>query len=73
MQINLSGHPVDISRSLRGYVNANFTKIARHFDPIDQVQVILAVEKLTQSGDATYTSKPVKYLPLRTTRLFIPR
>jgi putative sigma-54 modulation protein len=53
MQINLSGHHVEITRSLRGYVNSKFAKVERHFDHINNVQVILTVEKLKQSAEAT--------------------
>lgn len=53
MQINLTGHHVDITDSLRGYVDTKFEKLARHFDHINNVHVILNVEKLTQKAEAT--------------------
>ncbi|GAC20590.1 ribosome hibernation promoting factor [Paraglaciecola arctica] len=53
MQINLTGHHVDITDSLRDYVDNKFTKLERHFDHINNVHVILNVEKLNQKAEAT--------------------
>lgn len=53
MQINLTGHHVDITTSLREYVDTKFTKLERHFDHINNVYVILNVEKLVQKAEAT--------------------
>jgi putative sigma-54 modulation protein len=53
MQINLTGHHVDITESLRNYVDTKFSKLERHFDHISNVHVILNVEKLNQKAEAT--------------------
>jgi putative sigma-54 modulation protein len=53
MQINLSGHHVEITDSLRDYVNTKFAKLERHFDHINNVYVVLNVEKLNQTAEAT--------------------
>ncbi|MDU0352833.1 ribosome hibernation promoting factor [Paraglaciecola aquimarina] len=53
MQINLTGHHVDITDSLRNYVDTKFTKLERHFEHINNVHVILNVEKLNQKAEAT--------------------
>ena len=53
MQINLTGHHVEITDSLRSYVDTKFTKLERHFDHISNVHVILNVEKLNQKAEAT--------------------
>ncbi len=53
MQINLTGHHVDITESLRNYVDTKFEKLERHFDHINNVHVILNVEKLSQKAEAT--------------------
>jgi putative sigma-54 modulation protein len=52
MQINLTGHHVDITSALREYVNTKFIKLERHFDQINNVHVILTVEKLDQKAEA---------------------
>jgi len=53
MQINLSGHHVEVTTSLRDYVNTKFAKLERHFDHINNVYVVLTVEKLNQTAEAT--------------------
>ncbi|WDD98110.1 MULTISPECIES: ribosome hibernation promoting factor [Thalassomonas] len=53
MQINLSGHHVEVTTSLRDYVNTKFAKLERHFDNINNVYVVLTVEKLNQTAEAT--------------------
>lgn len=53
MNINLSGHHVDLTTSLREYVDTKFSKLERHFDQINNVHVILTVEKLDQKAEAT--------------------
>lgn len=53
MQINLTGHHVEITDSLRNYVDLKFEKLERHFDHINNVHVILNVEKLKQKAEAT--------------------
>lgn len=53
MQINLTGHHVEITDSLRDYVDNKFEKLERHFDHINNVHVILNVEKLVQKAEAT--------------------
>ncbi|HCH70543.1 MAG TPA: hypothetical protein DE042_08755 [Colwellia sp.] len=53
MQINLTGHHVDITSSLREYVDTKFAKLERHFDQINNVHVVLTIEKLNQKAEAT--------------------
>ena len=53
MQINLTGHHVDITDSLREYVNTKFVKLERHFDQINHVHVVLTVEKSNQIAEST--------------------
>ena len=53
MQINLTGHHIEITDSLRNYVDSKFSKLERHFDHISNVHVILNVEKLAQKAEAT--------------------
>lgn len=52
MQINLSGHHIELTDPLRDYVTAKFAKLERHFEQINNVQVILNVEKLNQIAEA---------------------
>lgn len=57
MQINITGHHVDLTDSLQEYVNNKFTKLERHFDQINNVHVVLSVEKLDQKAEATVHMK----------------
>ena len=52
MQINLSGHHVEITESLRAYVEEEFSKLERHFEQINNVHVVLNVEKMQQIAEA---------------------
>lgn len=52
MQINLTGHHLDITDSLRNYVHEKMSRIERHFDHINNVHVILQVEKVRQIAEA---------------------
>ncbi len=53
MQLNLTGRHVEITTPLRDYVNNKFAKLERHFDHINNVHVILDIEKLDQKAEAT--------------------
>ncbi len=53
MQIQLTGHHVDVTPSLRDYVNNKFEKLERHYEHVNDVHVVLTVEKLTQKAEAT--------------------
>lgn len=53
MQINISGHHIDVTVSLRKYVISKLDRLERHFDRITNTNVILTVEKQRQRADAT--------------------
>ncbi len=53
MQINLTGHHVDLTDPLRSYVNDKFEKLERHFDHLTSIHVVLGVEKLRHKAEAT--------------------
>jgi putative sigma-54 modulation protein len=53
MNINLTGHHVDITEPLRDYVNSKFDRLERHFDHVTDVHVVLGVEKLRHKAEAT--------------------
>ncbi len=53
MQINITGHHVDITEALRTYTTEKMEKLERHFDHVTNVHVILSVEKLSQKAEAT--------------------
>ncbi len=53
MQLKISGHHVEVTESLRGYVKSKIEKIERHFDLVSGVHCILTVEKLRHKAEAT--------------------
>ncbi|MGL5948093.1 MAG: ribosome hibernation promoting factor [Aeromonas sp.] len=52
MQINLTGLHVEVTPALREYVTSKFAKLERHFEHINNVHVVLSVEKLNQIAEA---------------------
>jgi len=52
MQINLTGHHLDLTDALRNYVNDKFVRLERHFDHINNVHVVLEVDKVRQIAEA---------------------
>ena len=53
MQMNISGHHVDITDALKNYVTTKMEKVDRHSDQITRGEVILTVEKNVQRAEAT--------------------
>jgi len=53
MQLNVSGHHIEVTESLREYVVLKIEKIERHFDLVSDVNCILTVEKLRHKAEAT--------------------
>ncbi|HXH04737.1 MAG TPA: ribosome-associated translation inhibitor RaiA [Candidatus Competibacteraceae bacterium] len=53
MQINLTGHHVEITQALNNYVHDKLDRIERHFENVTSIHVILSVEKLRHKAEAT--------------------
>ncbi len=53
MQLDLTGHHVDITPALREYVQKKMDRVVRHFDHMIDGHCILTVEKQTQKAEAT--------------------
>ena len=53
MQLNLTGHHVDVTPPLRDYVTSKLERLERHFDNVSNIHVILSVEKLRHKAEAT--------------------
>ncbi|MCM2331544.1 MAG: ribosome-associated translation inhibitor RaiA, partial [Pseudomonas sagittaria] len=41
MQVNISGQHLEVTDTLRDYINEKLERLARHFDKITNVQVIM--------------------------------
>ena len=44
MQVNISGHQLDVTDALRDYIGEKLGRLERHFDKITNVQVTMEVE-----------------------------
>jgi len=53
MQINLTGHHIEITDSLRNYVNEKIARLERHFDKVSNTHVVLTVENVRHKAEAT--------------------
>ncbi len=53
MNLQISGHHIDVTPALREYVETKLEPVVRHFDKVLAVNVILSVEKLKQTADVT--------------------
>ena len=53
MNLNVSGHHLEVTPAIRTYVQSKLERIARHFDHVIDAHVILTVDKLRQKAEAT--------------------
>ena len=53
MNLQLTGHHVDITPALRAYVEAKLERLTRHFDHVIDANVVLTVEGLEQIVECT--------------------
>ncbi|MFA5372498.1 MAG: ribosome-associated translation inhibitor RaiA [Sideroxydans sp.] len=53
MNLNLTGHHLEITPAIREHVLSKLEKVKRHFDNVIDVNVILSVDKLVQKAEAT--------------------
>lgn len=53
MQITISGHHLEITDSLRDYVDSKLERLNNHHDRITSTNVTLSVDKLIQKAEAT--------------------
>ena len=52
MQINITGHHVEITDGIREAIKQKFAKLDKHFPDIQTIDVIATVEKNTQVAEA---------------------
>ena len=53
MNLNLTGHYLDITPALRTYVQEKLGRVRRHFDQVIDAHVVLSVDKLRQKAEVT--------------------
>jgi len=65
MQLNISGHHLDITPALKQHTNEKLSKIKHHFDQVMNVNMILEVQKDVQTAEATIHVRGLIYLQKR--------
>ncbi|MEO6185484.1 MAG: ribosome-associated translation inhibitor RaiA [Steroidobacteraceae bacterium] len=53
MQLKVTGHHVEITESMRAYVEKRLDRVKRHFDHVIDVNVLMSVDKLQHKAEAT--------------------
>lgn len=53
MNLQISGHHIEVTPALREYVETKLEPVINHFDRVTGVNVILSVEKLKQKAEVT--------------------
>jgi putative sigma-54 modulation protein len=53
MNLNVSGHHLEVTSAIRTYVKSKLERVTRHFDHVIDAQVILTVNKLRQKAEVT--------------------
>lgn len=53
MNLNITGHHVEVTPAINDYVNAKLGRVIRHFDNVTSAHVILSVDKLNQKAEVT--------------------
>ena len=53
MQIEFTGHKMDVTDAIKQYTTNKFSKFVKHFNNITSIHVVFNVEKLRQIAEAT--------------------
>ena len=53
MNLQITGHHIEVTPALREYVETKLERVIRHFDNVIGVNVILSVEKLQHKAEVT--------------------
>lgn len=53
MNLNISGHHLDITPAIKEYVETKLARVLRHVDNVVDVQVILSKEPIKQRAEVT--------------------
>ena len=51
MNVQVSGHQVEVTQAIRDYVLSKLERIQRHFDHVIDINVVLSVQKLRQKAE----------------------
>ena len=53
MNLNVSGHHIDVTPAILSYVRSKLERVSRHFDHVIDAHVILTARKLVQKAEVT--------------------
>ena len=53
MNLNVSGHHLEVTPAIRSYVESKISRVTRHFDHVIDAHVILTANKLVQKAEVT--------------------
>lgn len=53
MNLNITGHHVEVTPAIREYVSSKLDRVLKHFDQVTSTHVILSVDKLVQKAEVT--------------------
>ena len=62
MQMNITGHHIEITPSLSHYVKEKTKRLTRHFDQVLNINVTLEVQKLEHKAFAEAIIKMFRYI-----------
>ena len=52
MNLKVSGHHLDVTPAIRGYIEEKLARVSRHFDQVMDIDIIMSVNKLEQKIEA---------------------
>jgi putative sigma-54 modulation protein len=53
MNLNVSGHHLEVTPAIRSYVESKLERVTRHFDHLIDAHVILTVDRQRQKAEVT--------------------
>ena len=53
MNLNITGHHIEVTPAIHDYVTSKLERVVRHFDHVTSTHVILSVDKLSQKAEVT--------------------
>ncbi|MBP9217943.1 MAG: ribosome-associated translation inhibitor RaiA [Sterolibacterium sp.] len=57
MNLNITGHHVEVTPAINEYVKTKLDRVIRHFDNVTSIHVVLSVDKLQHKADVTLQVK----------------
>lgn len=53
MNLNITGHHIEVTPAIQQYVTEKLGRVIRHFDNVTSAHVVLSVQKLEQKAEVT--------------------